>query len=144
MILVDANLLIYAHHPGFDQHAAARTWLDDQLNGSTQVALPWPSLLAFLRLSINKRLLTRPLSASTAWAQVAAWLSVPVVWVPVPTERHQQLLADLMRTSVSSHALVTDAHLAALAMEHGLTLCSSDGDFARFSGLRWHNPLAAA
>ncbi|RIL05688.1 VapC toxin family PIN domain ribonuclease [bacterium] len=143
MILVDANLLVYAHHPGFRQHAAARAWLDEQLGGSTQVALPWPSLLAFLRLSINGRVLERPLSASAAWAQVEAWLSVPVAWVPVPTERHAEVLAHLMRSSVSSHALVTDAHLAALALEHGLVLCSSDGDFARFPGLRWSNPLAA-
>lgn len=142
MILVDANILIYAHHPGFEQHTVARAWLDEQLNGSTRVAMPWPSLLAFLRLSINKRLLTRPLSASAAWTQVAAWLSVPVTWVPVPTDRHAELLAELMQSSVSSHALVADAHLAALALEHGLTLCSSDGDFARFPGLRWHNPLA--
>jgi predicted nucleic acid-binding protein len=104
VILVDANILIYAHVSSFAQHPAARGWLDQQLNGSGPVGLPWPSIVAFLRLVTNPRVFERPESIGDAWRQV-------------------------------------HAHLAALAVEHGLTLCSTDGDFARFRSLRWLNPI---
>ena len=142
MILVDANLLIYAHNNASKDHAAAREWLDGQLNGSGPVGLPWPSLLAFLRIVTNPRILQRPQPMADAWAQVEAWLNWETVWVPQPTTRHAEILGKLVRMPAVSANLVPDAHLAALAMEHGLTLCSTDGDFARFEGLRWRNPLA--
>ncbi len=141
MILVDANLLIYAHHSGFPQHEAALRWLDDRLNGPAQVGLPWPSLLAFVRISVNPRVFERPTSMADAWSQVERWLAWDRVWVPAPSERHRFILGDLLAGVGASPRLVPDAHLAALAIEHGLTLCSTDGDFARFSGLRWENPL---
>jgi hypothetical protein len=112
VILVDANLLVYAH------------------------------LLAFVRLVSNPRVFARPLTAAQAWAQIESWLSIPVVWIPQPTERHKHVLARLFAREVFRTNLAPDAHLAALAMEHGLTLCSVDGDFARFAGLRWENPIA--
>lgn len=140
MILVDANLLVYAHVSDFAEHATAREWLDGELNGTGPVGLPWPSLLAFLRLTTNPRIFDRPLAMTDAWKQIEAWLSVPSVTIPAPGTHHAQVLASLM-PAVSRSNLVPDAHLAALAIEHGLVLCSTDGDFARFEGLRWSNPL---
>jgi uncharacterized protein len=142
MILIDANILIYSHVDSFAQHKAARDWLDHQLNGSTLVGLPWASLLAFLRLVTNPRVFERPESMIDAWQQVRAWLACETVWIPQPTERHANLLNELLALPGLNANLVPDAHLAALAIEHGLTLCSSDGDFARFQELRWQNPLA--
>ena len=142
MILVDANLLVYARVRTTVHHAAAREWLDEQLNGTAAVGLPWPSLLAFVRLVTNPRIFERPEAADAAWAQVEAWLDCEPVWVPLPTERHREVLSGLVRGQAVRGNLVPDAHLAALAIEHGLELCSTDGDLARFSGLRWRNPLA--
>lgn len=139
MILLDANLLIYASAPESAQHQKARAWLDERLNGSARVALPWPSLLAFMRIVANPRLFEAA-SLSHARSQVQAWLALPNTWIPTPTDAHSQILDELLAKE-HSHRLVPDAHLAALALEHGLVLCSSDGDFARFVGLRWENPL---
>lgn len=141
MIPVDANVLVYAHSRSFPQHESARAWLDGRLNGSAPVGLPWPSLLAFVRVMCNPRVLDRPRSPVQAWDQVGAWLDCPSVWIPLPTERHRETLGDLLRVAVPRGNLISDAHLAALALEHGLALCSTDGDFARFPGLRWGNPL---
>lgn len=141
MILVDANLLIYAYSSNFAQHATARDWFDSQINGLTRVGLPWASLLAFLRVITNPRIFPRPLPMAKAWDQVSGWLACETVWVPAPTERHAGVLATLLAQPGVHGNLVPDAHLAALAIEHGLTLCSADGDFARFSSLRWINPL---
>jgi toxin-antitoxin system PIN domain toxin len=142
VILVDANVLVYAHSRSFTQHEAARAWLDERLNGPAPIGLPWPSLLAFVRVMSNPRVLTRPRSPAEAWSQVEAWLDCPTAWIPLPTERHRETLAGLLMVAVPRGNLVPDAHLAALAIEHGLTMCSTDGDFARFPGLRWENPLA--
>jgi len=144
VILVDANLLIYAYVPELPQHEAARAWLEEQLSTAPRVGLPWPSLLAFVRLVTNPRVFERPASIAEAWARVEEWLKLPSVWVPLPTDRHTEVLGELMRKAVDRAQLVPDAHLAALAIEHGLVLCSTDGDFARFPGLRWQNPLAEA
>lgn len=140
MILVDANILIYASAPEAAQHERARAWLDERINGTARVGLPWASLLAFMRIVSNPRLFERA-SLPHARAQVRAWLDEPSTWIPQPTEAHAPTLEGLL-DSAGSHRLVSDAHLAALALEHGLVLCSSDGDFARFPGLRWENPLA--
>lgn len=143
MILVDANLLVYAHAAGQPQHKEARRWLDDVLSGRVRVGLPWPSLLAFVRLVSNPRVFERPQTIAAAWAQVEAWLQATPAWIPVPGERHQELLSTLIPAATRS-ALIPDAHLAALAIEHGLILQTTDGDFARFPGLRWENPIAEA
>jgi toxin-antitoxin system PIN domain toxin len=142
VILVDANILIYAHVNSFAQHGSARDWLDRQLNGDAPVGLPWASLLSFLRLVTNPRVFERPEGMADAWHQVRSWLECEAAWTPYPTERHAEILGELLGTPGVHANLVPDAHLAALAMEHGLTLCSTDGDFARFRGLRWLNPLA--
>ncbi|MBI4866354.1 MAG: PIN domain-containing protein [Candidatus Wallbacteria bacterium] len=141
MILVDANLLVYAHISSFSQHEAAHRWLDERLNGTAQVGIPWPSVLAFVRIVSNPRVFERALSVREAWRQASAWLDCPSVWTPAPTDRHREVLHPLLE-DVGRATLIPDAHLAALAVEHGLTLCSTDGDFARFRGLRWVNPLA--
>ena len=143
MILVDANLLLYATVADFPQHRRARSWLEDRLNGRPRVALPWASLLAFLRIATNARVFPRPLPIADAWRRVSEWLEAPVVWTPTETERHGEILGDLLVGSAAGDNLVPDAHLAALAIEHGLTLCSTDRDFSRFRGLRWENPLEA-
>ncbi len=141
MILIDANLLLYARISSFAEHDRARAWLDGQLNGSAPVGIPWQSLVAFLRISINPRVFTRPLSTAKAWKQVKDWLDCPPVWTPTPTDQHARLMGELVGRSSMTSNLVGDAHLAALAIEHGLTMCSADSDFAQFRGLRLTNPL---
>ncbi len=141
MILVDANLLIFAATKCPEQNAA-KTWLDEQLNGTTPVGLPWPSLLTFLRIVTNVRVYGAMASTvNDAWAQIEAWLGCGNVWVPQPTDKHPQILRETLKHAGAGGDLVPDAHLAALAMEHGLTLYSADGDFGRFPGLKWVNPL---
>lgn len=141
MILVDANLLLYAVNPAAERHAAARDWLDDRLAGPAKVGLPWPSLLAFLRIATHPRVFSPPAPVGAAWSIVEHWLAAETAWVPGPTDRHAEVLGALLEQTGGAD-LVPDAHLAALAIEHGLVLCSTDRDFARFDGLRWTDPLA--
>jgi len=141
--LVDANLLIYAVHEGSAQHRPARAWLSEQLTGAQRVGLPWQSLAAFLRVSTHHRASTRPLSAPDAWTYVKDWLAAGPAWIPVPGPRHAEIVGNLIARHDVRGNLITDTLLAALAIEHGLTLFSADGDFARFDELRWVNPLAA-
>ena len=142
MILVDANLLLYAKLSSYDEHPRARGWLDTQLSGADPVGLPWTSLLAFLRIATNPRIFPRPLPMADAWSQVKAWRAQPCVFSPEPGPNHEEILSDIMETAAVTPRLVTDAHLAALAIGHGLRLCTTDSDFARFDGLRWSNPLS--
>lgn len=141
MILVDANILVYAANPRAERHEAARTWLDSQLNGETRVGLAWESLLAYVRIVTNPKVFSRPQSVNMAWRQVEAWLECDSVWIPTPGPAHRSILGGLLANLGGGSKLIPDAHLAALAIEHGLAVCSSDGDFARFKGLRWINPL---
>lgn len=133
---------MYAHVQDFAQHERARIWLDERLNGTARVGLPWPSLLAFLRLVTNPRVFERPAPGRAAWQQVEEWLDCEAAWIPAPTDRHRQVLGRLLAGAAVRANLIPDAHLAALAIEHGLVLASTDGDFARFEGLRFENPLA--
>jgi len=142
LILVDANLLVYAHAKTTPHHVSARTWLEDKLSGTAAMGLPWPSLLTFVRLVTNPRIFERPDTLATAWGQVEEWLDCEPVWIPQPTADHRKILGALLARVSAVANFVPDAHLAALAIEHGLVLCSADGDFARFPGLRWENPLA--
>jgi len=141
VILIDVNLLLYATFEHAVQHRATRGWLVEQLNGSTRVGLPWASLLGFLRIATSSRIVRQPLSMPVAWRQVSDWLACDPAWIPQPTERHAEILSKLLAQPGIHSNLVPDGHLAALAIEHGLTLCSTDGDFGRFRELRWHNPL---
>ncbi|MGH9408506.1 MAG: TA system VapC family ribonuclease toxin [Vicinamibacterales bacterium] len=144
MILVDANLLVYAANTVAPEHARARAWLDARLNGTAPVGLPWPSLLAFVRLVTNPLVLSKPVAARDAWRQVREWLGREPAWIPAPGDEHAALLGAFLQLDWITSRLVPDAHLAALAIEHGLTCCSTDADFSRFPGLKWENPLAAA
>lgn len=143
MILVDANLLLYAANADAPEHERARHWLDGHLNGTARVGLPWPSILAFVRIASNPLIVRRPATPADAWKTAWRWLGCDPAWVPLPSERHAEILGQFLTLSFMTSRLVPDAHLAALAIEHGLTLCSTDGDFAKFPGLKWENPLAA-
>ena len=140
-MLIDANLLLYAIHERAEQHATAADWLTEQLNGPRRVGLPWQSLGAFLRIATHPRAFERPLPASVAWARVTDWLSAPVAWIPEPGLEHARILGQIITVYDVRGNLIPDAFLAALAVEHGLTVYSTDTDFARFDEVRWENPL---
>jgi toxin-antitoxin system PIN domain toxin len=141
MILIDANLLVYAYGADTPHYAVVHPWLEQHLTAGARVGLPWASLLAFVRLVSNPRIVTQPVAVADAWRQVETWLQVPTVWVPEPTASHAEVLGPLLRLPFVQANDVPDAHLAALALEHDLTLSSADTGFARFPGLRWENPL---
>jgi hypothetical protein len=141
VILVDANLVLYAEDALSPQHEAARTWWDAQLSGASPVCLSWGVLCAFIRISTNSRVYERPLALDQAMSRVQSWLDQPCVRLVHPTERHWTVLQALLKEGQALGNLVTDAHLAALAVQHGCTLMSTDGDFARFPKLKWSNPI---
>jgi uncharacterized protein len=142
VILVDANILLYAEDSLSEHHNAARTWWDKQLSGSDAVGLCWPVITAFIRIATNVRLHRRPLTLKESVQRVQSWLDQPCVRILTATEQHWILFQQMLRASNATGNLVADAHLAALAMEHNSTLASTDTDFARFRGLRWRNPIA--
>jgi toxin-antitoxin system PIN domain toxin len=139
--LPDINLLIYAIDEEAPRHAKARVWLEEVLSGTESVAFAWAVLLGFMRISTNPAVLESPLSAEEALDYVDGWLDQPVADVVHPTPDHASLLRELLGPTGVAGNLAGDAHLAALAMEHGAELCSCDTDFARFAGLRWLDPL---
>ncbi|MDD7811804.1 type II toxin-antitoxin system VapC family toxin [Mycobacterium sp. CSUR Q5927] len=140
-MLLDANLLIYAVDENSPMHQAAVSWLTRQLNGSRRVGLPWQSTGAFLRIVTHPRVFPRPLSPATAYNRVTDWLSTPVAWIPQPGPEYHRILGRLLDNTSVGGNLIPDAMLAALAIEHGVTLYSADTDFGRFTDLRWENPL---
>jgi len=140
-VLLDANVLIYAVDRRAAAHERAAAWLSEQLNGPRRVGLPWQTLSAFLRIATHPRASRRPLDAQTAWRQVSAWLDTPVAWIPQPGPTYVAILGELITQHDVRGNLVPDAALAALAIENGVALISTDTDFARFKGLRWENPL---
>lgn len=143
MILIDANLLLYAVNQDLPQHAAARSWLEGVFSGSDRIGLPWVVMLAFLRLTTNPRLFARPLSVEQASGYLDEWLSLPMVRPVSPGTGHWAVLRNLLAASGTGGNLTTDAHIAALAIEQGYTVYSADNDFKRFAGLRHVNPLQA-
>lgn len=142
-MVVDVNVLVYAVHSGAPQHQAARDWIAGELAQHHRVALPWQSLGGFVRVVTHPRILPRPLSSEQAWGVVEDWLDAPGAWTPTPGDAYDRILGALLCKYRLTGDLVPDAMLAALAVEHGLPLCSTDTDFARFSELRWFNPVAA-
>ena len=142
MILLDANLLIYAVNADAPLHRKAKAWLESALSGREAVGFSWNVLLAFLRLTTRPGLFRRPLPVDTAVDLVASWLDQQSAAIVHPGPRHLQILRELLRPLGAGGNLTSDAHLAALAIEHGAELCSSDSDFARFHGLKWRNPLS--
>ncbi len=142
-MLVDANILLYAVDSASRYHDRAREWLETVLNGDRPAGIPWSSIGAFLRIASHPRAARNPLDPGEAWKHVAAWLATPVAWVPPATERTAAILGRLVTEYGITGNLVPDGQLAALALEHGLTICSADSDFARFTEVRWENPLGA-
>ena len=142
MILVDANLLLYAEDSLAEHHEAARTWWDAQLSGSGPVGLCWPVLNAFIRIATNPRLHQRPLTLKEVTDRVQSWFNQSCVRIIQPTDEHWTIFQQMLRSGNAAGNLVTDAHLAALAVEHNCVLHSTDADFSRFRGLKWKNPLA--
>jgi len=142
-MLVDANILLFAVDETSRFHAAAARWMTEQLNGPSRVAFPWQVIASFLRISTHPRASATPLTPDQAWSHVTDWLGADAAWIPVQTDRHAEVLGSLIATHQPRGNLVPDAELAALAIEHGLTVCSADTDFARFREVRWENPIAA-
>ena len=142
MIVPDINLLVHAYNSESRVHAAARAWWEALLNGTQPVGLPWITLLGFIRITTHRQILVRPLGAAAACDRVRAWLACPYASVLHPGDRHAEILFGLLSQLGSAGNLTTDAHLAALCIEHQAELHSTDVDFARFPGLRWNNPIA--
>ncbi len=142
MILVDANILLYAQDSLSPHHQQAREWWDGRLSQGGPVCLCWTVLSAFIRIGTNHRVFDHPLSLEQALARVQSWLDQPFTRVVRPTEQHWTIFQQMLTDGQAVANLVTDAHLAALAIEHGCELASTDSDFARFPKLKWSNPLS--
>ena len=141
MILVDVNLLLYAANPHYAEHGVARAWWESQLNGTEPVGLTWQTLSSFIRIGTNPRIFRQPLARDIALQFVDEWVALPVVRVLEPASQHWQTFRKLILDVRPDPNLVTDAYLAAIAINHGCELVSADEDFSVFPGLRWRNPL---
>ena len=141
MILPDINLLVYAYNLHAPRHAEAKAWWEELLNGPGSVGIPWAVVCGFVRLMTHPAVLVNPLDASRAIRHVRSWFDQPTVEVLDPGPRHLEILERLLDAAGVAANLTTDAHLAAIAIEHQCELHSSDTDFARFPGLRWRDPL---
>ena len=140
MILPDVNVLVHAHNADSAVHLAARRWWDKCLSGPEGIGLAWATLLGFIRLTTNRKVVARPLPVRDVMARIQSWLELPHVHLAQPSDAHfVRLRTELERLGTAAN-LTTDAHLAVLAMERGYVLCTTDADFARFPGLRWINP----
>ena len=139
-MIVDANVLLYAVDSKSHFHAPARTWLDEAMNGVERVGLPWVSLMAFQRIITHPRVTANPLTPADAWSYITDWLDADQAWVPTPGSRHRDILGQLLIDGDLHGNLVTDAHLAALAIENGTGIYSFDSNFTRFNDLRWIDP----
>ena len=142
MIVPDVNLLLHAHDSRSRRHDAARPWWERLMNGTGAVGLAWVAILGFIRIATNPKILDNPLDVSSTCAHVRSWLGRPQTLLIHPGDRHTDILFDLLEATGAAGNLTTDAHLAALAIEHQAELHSTDADMARFPGLRWLNPLA--
>ncbi len=141
MLLIDANLLLYAVNESAPENPRVRDWLDAKLSSTEPMGFAWITLVAFLRISTHSSIFPIPLSTASAKSKIDAWLSQPNVRIVQATEDHWETFGELLSDGQCSGNLVTDAHLAALAIENGATLCTTDLDFSRFRGLKWLNPL---
>lgn len=140
-MIVDANILLYARNSSDPRHEPARNWLEAALNGDTRVGLPWSTLGAFFRIATNPRAFPDPLAPDTAWQQIMDWLAAPSSWIPEPSDRYAQILGKIVVKHRVTGPAMTDAMLAALAIDHGVELISTDSDFKAFEGLRHVDPL---
>jgi uncharacterized protein len=141
VILVDLNLLIYAYNIGGKEYSRASSWLTNAMTGRERVGLPWAAVIGFIRIATTPRIFAAPYELDDAIAIVSAWLARENVVLVSPGERHWTVLGELLNKSQARGPLITDAHLAALAIEHGATFCTNDRDFLRFPGLKLEFPL---
>ena len=141
MILVDVNLLLYTENSQGDNYETARAWWQQQLSGTEPVGLCWTVLTAFVRIGTHPRVYDQPLTLKEAIARIQSWFDQPCVRLLEPTAAHWEIFQKMLLAGNAPANLVTDAHLAALALEHNALLCSTDADFSRFPGLKWKNPL---
>jgi len=141
MILPDINLLIYAHNVRSPQHAKAVQWWNACLQGNEGVALAWVVILGFVRIATHPKVFASPMPVEGALGRVEEWLALPHVYLVHPSANHFQTWAGMLKQLGTAADLTTDAHIAALAMERGLVLHTTDADFSRFPGLKWKNPL---
>ena len=142
MILVDANVLLYAYDTSSPKHGTARAWWEERLSRPDPVRLSWATIVAFVRIGTHHRVFEKPLALEEACDHVASWLRQPCVEVTLPGEHHWPILRRLMEATGTAGNLTSDAHIAARALERGAAVCSTDHDFARFPGIRHVNPLA--
>lgn len=140
-MLLDANVLLYSVDESAHHHAACAEWVSNAFSGVKRIGLPWQTIGAFLRISTHPRVFSRPLTAQDAWSIVDRWISAPHCWIPETSARTARILGELITTLDIRGNLVTDAQLAALAIEHGVPIVSLDSDFARFEGLNWIKPV---
>lgn len=140
MVIVDANVLLYAVDRAAAHHERSRAWLDGALGGTEAVGLAWVALLAFVRISTSAAILPTPMAVDDSVGQVQTWLGAPAAVAAHPTARHAGVLGGLLREAGTAGNLTTDAHLAALAIEHNAEIVSYDRDFARFTGIRHRLP----
>jgi uncharacterized protein len=141
-MLLDANVLLYSVDQSSRHHAQCAEWVRTAFTGPRRIALPWQTVGAFLRIATHPRIFSRPLPSDDAWTIVEQWLTAPNCWIPEASERTARILGQLINELDIRGNLVTDAQLAALALEHGVPVVSVDSDFARFGEIRWINPLA--
>jgi len=141
MIVLDVNLLLYAYDAAALEHKQARSWLEQTFSSSELVGLPWHTILSFLRISTAPRMISNPFELDSATAIVDGWLKLRNVTIVAPAEEHWRILVKLLPKTRARGSLMMDAHLAALAIEHGATLCTNDRDFARFPGLKVEFPI---
>ncbi len=141
MILLDVNVLINAVNTDSPLHVTAKRWMEAKLHAGEKIAIPWAVLKGFVRITTNARIIPKPLTLDEALQTIEGWVSLSNVSILHPTDRHMEVFTSLCRASNATGNLITDAHLAALAVEHGIQLASSDADFARFPGLQWINPF---
>ena len=142
MILLDVNILIYAVNQDAPLHSRAKSWLEATVSGTESIGIPWTVFLAFLRLTTRSGLFRNPMPLDAAFDVIDSWLDQPSVSIIDPGPRHRGILHGLLSQLGTGGNLTSDAHLAALALEHRAELCSCDNDFLRFPGLKWRNPLA--
>jgi toxin-antitoxin system PIN domain toxin len=143
MILPDLNLILHAYNREARYHTQAKQWWEGTLSSPRVLGLCWVVMLGFIRLSTLRSVFREPLPVSVACGEVRAWLAQPQVIILEPGRRHASIVFDFLEKLGTAGNLTTDAHLAALAVEHQCELCSTDADFARFPGLQWTNPLVA-
>ncbi len=142
MIVPDVNMLVYAYNSTAPQHLRARGWWEESVRGLQPVGLPWVVALGFVRIMTSRRVMARPLDPATAVRHVRSWLDQHTVFIVQPGPRHLNILAGFAEAGVLASPVVTDAHLAAISVEHQAVVHTNDADFTRFPGLRWENPLA--